>query len=231
MNIDRAFRWPRAILFDLDGTLVDSAPDITAAVNELLAGSRLPPLAVDKVRVMIGGGVRKLVQRAFAASGAPLLGAALDKADLDMAPIYLRHLTRLTKLMPGAREAIVQFHAAGVALGVVTNKPQVASRTILLYFGLIERLGVVVGGDAVTAKKPAPDALLVALERLRVEPRDALMVGDGVSDVGAARAAGTAVALVRGGYTQTPVEALGADLVCDTLLELPSALHRLLNAA
>jgi phosphoglycolate phosphatase len=221
----------RAILFDLDGTLIDSAPDIAAAVNELLAARDLPPLGVDRVRGMIGGGVMKLVERAFAASGSPLSGGALEEANRDMAPIYRRHLTGLTRLMPGVREVLTHFHLNGTAMGVVTNKPQLATREILLHFHLTEYLGAIVGGDAVTNLKPAPDALLLALDQLGVESDEALMVGDSVSDVGAARAAGTPVALLRGGYTHIPVEELGADLVCDSLLDLPAAMQRLRDAA
>ncbi|CDX51539.1 phosphoglycolate phosphatase [Mesorhizobium plurifarium] len=227
----KRFRSPRAILFDLDGTLIDSAPDIAAAVNELLVGRDLPPLKVDQIRAMIGGGVMKLVERAFAASGSPLAGSALEEANRDMAPIYRRHLTGLTRLMPGVREALTHFHLNGTAMGVVTNKPQLATREILLHFHLTEYLGAIVGGDAVTKLKPAPDALLLALDQLQAEPYEALMVGDSVSDVGAARAAGMPVALLRGGYTQVPVEELGADLVCDSLLDLPSAMQRLQAAA
>ena len=116
-------------------------------------------------------------------------------------------------------------------MGVATNKPQVATREILLHFGLIERLRVIVGGDAVSHKKPAPDALLIAVDRLGVAPSDALMVGDSVTDVIAARAAGMAVALIRGGYTVDPVERLGADFICDSLLDLPAALEELEDAA
>lgn len=233
MNVgaSRPFRSPRAILFDLDGTLIDSAPDIAAAVNELLASRDLPPLRVVQVRAMIGGGVRKLVERAFAASGAPLLASALEEANRAMAPIYRRHLTGLTKLMPGVREILTHFHLNGTAMGVATNKPQLATREILLHFHLTEYLGAIVGGDAVTHLKPAPDALLLALDQLGVEPTDTLMVGDSSSDVGAARAAGMPVVLLRGGYTQIPVEELGADLVCDSLLDLPSAMQRLRAAA
>ncbi|RWA67774.1 MAG: phosphoglycolate phosphatase [Mesorhizobium sp.] len=232
MNVGagRQFRSQRAILFDLDGTLVDSAPDIAAAVNELLGASDLPPLRVDQVKAMIGGGVRKLVERAFAASGSPLADSALEEANRDMASIYRRHLTRLTRLMPGVREVLTHFHLNGMAMGVVT-KPQLATREILLHFHLTEYLGAIVGGDAVTQLKPAPDALLLALDQLGVGPADALMVGDSSSDVGAARAAGMPVVLLRGGYTQIPVEEIGADLVCDSLLDLPSAMQRLRAAA
>jgi phosphoglycolate phosphatase len=225
------FRMPKAILFDLDGTLIDSAPDIAGAVNELLDGRRLPPLTVEQVKSMVGNGVEKLVERAFSAAGKPLSGAELEDANREMAPIYRRHTTQLTRLMPGAAQALAQLHVAGVRLGVATNKPQVATREILLHFGLLERLGAIVGGDAVTRKKPAPDALLLALEQLGTAPRDALMVGDSVTDVEAARAAGMPIVLVRGGYTQQPVEQLGADLVCDGLLELPGALSGLRSAA
>jgi phosphoglycolate phosphatase len=225
------FRLPKAILFDLDGTLIDSAPDITAAVNELLDGRGLPPLTLPQVKSMIGNGVEKLVERAFAASGRPLSKTGLEEANREMAPIYRRHTTRLTRLMPGAAEALAQLHVAGVLMGVATNKPQLATREILQHFRLAERLGAIVGGDAVTRKKPAPDALLLALEQLRTEPHEALMVGDSVTDVEAARAAGLPVAIIRGGYTQVPADELGADLVCDSLLDLPAALNELRSAA
>lgn len=223
--------FPRAILFDLDGTLIDSAPDITAAVNELLAGRDLPPFPVETVTTMIGDGMPKLVERAFEASGNPLAGRALEQVVNDMTPIYLRHLTGRSSLMPGVREALAEFHMMGVAMAVTTNKPQRAAREVLLHFGLVDMLGAIVGGDAVSHKKPAPDALLLALERLRIGVEGALMVGDSKADVGAARAAGLPVVLVRGGYTQVPVEDLGADLVCDSLLQLPSTLQALLRAA
>ena len=222
-------RTPSAILFDLDGTLVDSAPDIAAATNELLATRGLSPLSLPEIKAMIGDGVRKLIERAFAASGNPLSGIELDKANEAMKPIYLRHVTGLATLMPGVREALVHFHKAGMAMGVVTNKPQVAAREVLLHFGLTEFFGVIVGGDAVSHQKPAPDGLLLALDRLRAEPGNALMVGDSVADAGAARAAGVAVVLVHGGYTQVPLEEIGADLVCDSMLYLPAALQERQN--
>jgi phosphoglycolate phosphatase len=227
----KSLPFPRAILFDLDGTLIDSVPDLAASVNELLESRGLPELSLPEVRSMIGNGVRKLVERAFAAQASPLAEAELDEANREMVQIYSRQLTRLTSLLPGAQEAIAHLHINGVKLGVVTNKPQVATREILLHFGLTDRLGAIVGGDAVTHMKPAPDALFLALDQLGVEPGQALMVGDSITDVEAARAAGIPVVLIRGGYTQAPVEELGADLICDSLKDLPAALNELQKAA
>jgi len=223
--------WPKAVLFDLDGTLIDSAPDITDAVNELLACYRLPPLSVAQVTAMIGEGVKKLVERAFAASGSPLSGPAFEEANRLMAEIYPRHLTQSTQLMPGAMEALASLHASGIRLGLVTNKPQVAARSVLLHFRLAERFGAIVGGDAVLHGKPAPDALLLALERLEALPQETLMVGDSGTDVAAARAAGARVVVVKGGYTRVPVEELGADFICHDLSELPALLRGMLSAA
>src|SRR5690606_28728990 len=196
---------PRAVLFDLDGTLIDSAPDIAAATNELLGTYGLPPLTLTQVKTMIGEGVRKLVERAFAASGVPRAEDRRAEANRAMAGIYARHLTGLTELMPGAAEVVAQLHVSGIPLALVTNKPQLAARSVLLHFHLAERFSVIVGGDAVERGKPSPDPLLFALEQLGVAPADALMVGDSVSDVAAARAAGVPVIVVRGGYTRVPV--------------------------
>lgn len=222
---------PRAILFDLDGTLIDSAPDIAASVNELLSRHDFPALSLAEVKSMIGNGLKKLVERAFAASGRTLSAGELEIAGSEMTAIYRQNLTRLTCLLPGAQEAITRFHVAGIPLGVVTNKPQVATREILLHFGLTDRLGVIVGGDAVSHMKPAPDALLLALDRLGVQPSEALMVGDSVTDFEAARTAGVKVALVRGGYSKVPIDELGADLVCESLFDLPEILSQKQDAA
>lgn len=222
--------FPQAVLFDLDGTLIDSVPDLAASVNELLGRRSLPALSPEQVRSMVGNGVRKLVERAFAARSCPLADAELDKAHREMVEIYSSQLTRLTRLLPGALETLAHLHESGVRLGVVTNKPEQPTREILLHFGLTERLGAIVGGDSVRHMKPAPDALYLALERLDADAGRALMVGDSTTDIEAARAAGMAVAVVRGGYTRIPVEELGADLICDSLTDLPAALNDLQRA-
>ncbi|MDP3897130.1 MAG: phosphoglycolate phosphatase [Mesorhizobium sp.] len=219
--------WPQAVLFDLDGTLIDSAPDLHASVNLLLVRHSLGPLTLAEVISMIGNGVKKLVERAFAACGRPLDQADLERELQAMLGIYGDHLTVLTVLMPGAHESVQRLHAAGVWLGVVTNKPQRPTEAILDHFGLSPYLGAVVGGDTGVEKKPAPDMIFAALERLGMTPDQAVMVGDSPADVASARAAGVAVIAVRGGYTTVPVDALGADLIIESLEHLTAALDRL----
>ena len=219
--------WPQAILFDLDGTLIDSAPDIAAAVNELLAQDGLPAQTVDAVRGMIGNGVRKLVERAYGTSGRPVEGAALDETTDRMMGVYGKHLTRHTAILPGALEMVVAYHAAGVKIGVVTNKPEAFTHEILAHFGLDAHVDVVVGGDTGPARKPAPDMLEHALRQVGVPAARALMVGDSPADIGAAKAAHMASIAVRGGYTTVPADQLGADLVVSDLMELPAAIGTL----
>jgi len=219
--------WPEAVLFDLDGTLIESAPDIAAAANELLAADKLGPLTVGQVSALVGNGIGKLVERAYALCGAPLYGEALEVRQARMMDIYANHLTNLTTLLPWARQAVETWHAAGSKIAVVTNKPEAFSRTILGHFGLAPFIDLVVGGDTGPARKPAPDMLLHALKVFGVEPRRALMIGDGPADIDAARAANVRSIAVGGGYTAVPTEELGADLHVERLAGLPAAVERL----
>ena len=223
--------WPEAMLFDLDGTLIDSAPDIAAAANELLAEDRLGPLSVAQVRAMVGHGIAKLVERAYAACGEPLGLEALDARHARMMEIYALHLTNLTTLMPGAAQALAASHGAGVKIAVITNKPEAFSRAILAHFGLAPFIDLVVGGDTGPARKPAPDMLLHAVAVFGVGPAGALMIGDGPADIDAARAANVPSVAVSGGYTAVPAEALGADLHIETLAHLNIAVARLRETA
>lgn len=219
--------WPEAVLFDLDGTLIDSVPDIAAAVNELLATEDRKALSVDEVRSMVGNGVRALVQRAFAARDMMLEGNVLSAMHDRMMGIYAMHLTGRTTLIPGAKELVEAYARAGVKIAVVTNKPEAFSRAILAHFGLSESVQVIVGGDTGPARKPAPDMLIHALTELGVGTHRALMVGDSPADIEAARAARMPSIAVRGGYTTIPVEQLGADIVVDRLDEVPRAIEAL----
>lgn len=222
--MDSTAPWPRAILFDLDGTLIDSAPDLQASVNILLMRHGLRPLPLPDVVSMIGNGVKKLVERAFIAVGQPLETDELEREYEAMIGIYADHLTVHTVLMPGVREVLDELRAKDILMAVVTNKPQMPTEAILDHFGLSSVLGAAIGGDAGVEKKPAPGIVFAALERLGVALEDAVMVGDSLADVGCARAAGIPVVAVRGGYTSVPVDEIGADVVIGSLADLPATL-------
>ena len=219
--------WPRAILFDLDGTLIDSAADIHAAVNELLSVNGYAPLPFDRVKAMIGHGTRKLVERAFLAVGVPLDEPALDAKYDQMMPIYNRHIIDLTRPLPGVAETIPALFERGVKMGVVTNKPQGPTDTVLSHFGLARYFGAVLGGDYGLPRKPAPDMLLAALKLLGADIAEAVMVGDSEADIQSGRAAGVKTVALAGGYTNVPLDQLGADATIPTFGDLPAALETL----
>jgi len=215
-------RFQYAVLFDLDGTLIDSVADLAAATNRVLVERHLSPLTVDQVRTMIGNGMTKLVERAFSANSVQLDVSDLAIETKAVVASYESDLHSNTILLDGAVEAIALFAKADTAIAVVTNKPQWASEQILAHFGLTEHIDLIVGGDLDIATKPAPDMLLHALKCFNVAPENALMVGDSPADVGAAKAASVCSVVVRGGYTKADVsvDSLGADYVLDGLGQL-----------
>jgi len=217
--------WPKAVLFDLDGTLIDSAPDIHAATNTLLARDGLAPLSLPQVTAMIGEGARKLVERAFQAAGKPLDSAELDDKYKQMVPLYAANLTGLTKLMPGVQSALAALQDQNIARALVTNKPDFAIAEILEHFDLTAHFPVIVGGDSGVPHKPAPDMLLLALSRLGVAADDAVFVGDSPADARSAQAAGLKLVLVEGGYSREPLQSLGADAVLPDMSGLLAAIQ------
>lgn len=220
----------RLALFDLDGTLVDSAPDIAVAVNELLRVHGLAAHPLDVVRGMIGHGIRKLVERAFAAHGIALEGEKLSERHSEMMDIYGHRLTELTTLREGAFEAVRSARRMGLNSGVVTNKPEGFSRSILAHFGMLDDLHTLIGGDSGFANKPAPDMLIAACRAIGCDTDEALLVGDSEVDVAAAKAAGMPCILVRGGYTRVDTDTLAADFVINDFREFPALLVELSGA-
>lgn len=219
--------WPKAALFDLDGTLIDSAPDICAATNELLARHGLGPVDQTAVLAMIGEGTRKLVERAFAACGKVLDQTELDARYQEMLPIYAAHLTGLTQLLPHVAEALAALDAQGTKIALVTNKPEFAIAQILDHFEITRYFPVIIGASAKVPHKPAPDMVLLALDKLGLKPADALFVGDSPADARAAQAASVKVVLVRNGYSREPLETLGADRLIDDMGGLMAAAESL----
>lgn len=216
--------YPAAVVWDLDGTLVDSATDLATALNTLLAEKNQQTHAVDKVRPMIGHGVAKLIERGFRQAGVPLSETERDSMVPRFMDIYSACATDTTYLMPQARELLEHFFQAGVRQGVCTNKPVTVTRQILAALEVAEYFGSIIGGDSTARRKPDPLPLLACIEELGVAARDAVMIGDSGADVGASRAAGVKIILVPDGYTGVPVSTLGADIVVGNLSEVPSSL-------
>lgn len=212
----------KAVLCDLDGTLVDSAEDIRSALNELLAEARREPVGPDEIKTMIGDGVAKLIERALAARGGDP-GEAPRLIPRFLA-LYEPNAARSTRPYPGVRETLQALRSRGLRIAVVTNKPDAATREILASLDLAPLVEVVVGGDTAPERKPHPAPVLLALDGLGVAPADAVMVGDNHHDVSAARAAGVRAIAVTYGYSHLPHEELGAERLIATFPELLGAL-------
>ena len=216
-----------ALLFDLDGTLIDSLPDLHAALNEMLRELHRPELTPAQVRSMIGDGSRALVERALGATGpATDLNAAYDR----FMPIYERQSTRLSRLYPGVTETLTQLKGAGARLAICTNKPQIVTISVLKDFGIATCFEAILSGDVVPFRKPDPRHLLAAIEQLHATPAEAVMIGDNENDYVAARGAGIPVILMRYGYLRVPSETVSPDAWLDDFANLPKSLECLTSS-
>ncbi len=218
-----------AVVFDLDGTLIDSAPDLRTAVNRMLADRGRRGLGLGAVTAMVGDGVHKLVERALAATGkeTPTDGE-IARATRRFIDFYEGHGADLTRAYAGAVEALKCLRDEGYALGICTNKPHRATCGILGALDLEGYFSAVLGGDSLDGvRKPDPRHLLAVLERLGATRGNAVMVGDTENDVAAARGAGVPVIAVAFGYAKVPAAELGADAVIGHFDELPDAIRRL----
>ena len=212
---------PRAVLFDLDGTLLESAPDLAAAANAMLAELGLPARDPAVIATYIGKGIPKLVERTLTGS----LDAAADPVLFAQAlpqyeRCYAEESGRRSVPFPGVIEGLRALRDAGLPLACITNKAERFTLDLLQRTGLDGFFPVVVCGDTVVRKKPDPEPVLTACARLTVRPADALMIGDSANDVQAARAAGCPVWCVPYGYNEgRPVETLDCDLIVPDIAE------------
>ena len=213
----------RAVIFDLDGTLIDSAPDIHAAANKMLAEVDEGALSYETIRSFIGNGVPVLVERIIAAQG---INAGRHPELLE---IFMRHYNAdpatLTKLYPNVRAVVESLAAEGARLGVCTNKPEGPTREILRAFDLDRLFDVVVGGDTLPVKKPDPAPLRRAVEALGRELT--VYVGDSEVDAETASRAALPFALFTEGYRKRPIEELAFDAAFADFADLPGILARL----
>jgi phosphoglycolate phosphatase len=220
-----------AVVFDLDGTLVETAADLQAHVNAVLGELGRPELELADVRLLVGDGAGTLLRRGLEASGGVPEGVDLDLLYRRFLERYTADPARRSTVHEGVIGVLERLQAQGLRLGVCTNKPQAPTERLLAALGLDRFFQAIVGGDVVPAKKPDAGHLSAVLERLGATPARAVMVGDSNHDVVAARALGVPCILVSFGYTPVPARALGADRVIDRFAELPAALASLAAAA
>lgn len=213
-------RLRQAVVFDLDGTLADTAVDIQRALNRTLAIVNLPPLDVAAVRFMIGGGPRLLVSRALHRLGIEARDPFIDTLADRFHGEYLRQDDVESTLFEGAAVCLEHLKSAGMLIGLCSNKPDELCRKLLSELGITSYFDVVQGSGTGLPGKPDPAPLLKTIERLGTVPDATLYIGDSETDVLTARAAGVAVVLVSYGYTARSAAELGADRVVDSLAEL-----------
>jgi phosphoglycolate phosphatase len=219
---------PRTVVFDLDGTLVDTAPDLINALNFVLEREGLPPVPLLSARNMIGAGARKLIER-----GLELDGRAASVADItrllgDFVAFYADHIADLSRPFEGLESALDDLEGRGYHFAVCTNKLEWLSKLLLDRLGLSARFSAICGADTFGISKPDPGILQQTVARAGGHISSAIMVGDAGPDIGVARRAGIPVIGVTFGYTEVPIAELKPDRVIRHMNELPAAVERLM---
>lgn len=216
------------VVFDLDGTLVDTAPDLIHTLNAILGTEGIPALSYDIARPMIGGGVRPLLEQALAERGQHPGETAMDAMFDRYIRRYHDHIADRSRPYPGLESALDRLTAHGFALAVCTNKFEALSLRLLDALGLTSRFAAICGQDTFPMKKPDPEVLRLTIARAGGDVARAVMVGDSETDVRVARAAGIPVIGVDFGYTRTPMAELSPDRLISHFDALPAAVHELL---
>ena len=223
-----AIRKPGMILIDVDGTLVDSVPDLAFCIDEMMRRLGREPRGETRVRDWVGNGVERLVRRALVGR----LDGEPDEAEFDRAyPVFLElyadNTSKRSLLYPGVVDGLDYLKAAGYALGCVTNKAEQFTIPLLRDLGIDEYFSIVICGDTLEHKKPHPAPLLHAAEFFKVSPAQSLMVGDSISDVTAARAAGFQIACLPYGYNHgEDIRVAEPDVIIETLAHLKTELEQ-----
>lgn len=218
------------IVFDLDGTLVDTAPDLLRALNQTLDIEGLPRVKLEAVRTLVGRGARALIERAAGLSGVHFAQERLDTLTREFIGFYREDIARDSRPFPGVEDALTALAGLGARLAVCTNKRTDLSVQLLEALALSGRFAAIVGADAVADKKPHPDHYRAAVTRAGGEVRRSLMVGDTSADVEAARGAEAPVIAVAFGYSDVNAETLGADALLRHFSDLAPISRRLLAA-
>jgi phosphoglycolate phosphatase len=217
------------ILFDLDGTLVDTAPDLVATLNLIFAREGLPAVVYNDARNMVGGGARLMIERGLAANGRAVGEVEIDRMVRDYIDHYAAHIADRSRPFPGVEAALDQLAGRGCRFAVCTNKLEWLSVRLLDALGLSRRFAAICGADTFGLQKPNPDFLRRTIERVKGEVTSAVMVGDSLNDISPALAAGIPVIAVDFGYSETPVRDLSPNRVISAFAELPGAIFGILD--
>ena len=215
------------IVFDLDGTLVDTAPDLIETLNVILARHKVPPVAFEDARAMIGAGVKPLLTRGLASQGVHLPVAEIDALFEEYLALYAAHIADHSRPFPGLEGALDALAADGCILAVCTNKLEWLSVRLLDALGLSHRFAAICGQDTFPMRKPDPEMLRLTIAKAGGSVERAVMVGDSMTDVLTAKNAAVPVVAVDFGYTETPPAALGADRLISHFDALPAAVRSL----
>jgi len=218
------------VVFDLDGTLVDTAPDLIDTLNFILGRHDLAPVPFEESRAMIGAGVRPLLLRGLASKGIRLPPEQVDELFVEFLEIYAANIADRSRAFPGLERALDALSAEGCRLAVCTNKLEWLSVKLLKELGLAQRFVAICGQDTFAMRKPDPDMLRLTIARAGGDTGHAVMVGDSMTDVATARAAAVPVIAVDFGYTETPPAELGADRLISHFDALPEAVAALVSA-
>jgi phosphoglycolate phosphatase len=215
------------VIYDLDGTLIDSAKDMQVAVSHVLADHGLPPVTLDDVRIFMGQGSKVTMNKAFTKYGKVLDDEHLSAVTREFVRYYEADPVSNTTAFAGVADVVARFDRLGLKQGVCTNKFERPSRMILEHLKLMPPIADLAGADTFPVRKPDPRHILMLVERMGRAPERTVMVGDSIHDVHAAHAAGLPAVLVSWGYTDTPASELGAEAVIEQFDALPAALERL----
>jgi phosphoglycolate phosphatase len=217
------------IIFDLDGTLVDTAPDLLAALNIVLAGAGHRTVAPAELRSLVGFGVRRLFERAFEVTGTKISEAKMAEYHDEFLNYYRANIARESRLFPAVSDTLDSLARDGALLGVCTNKPHDLTGLLLDQLDLTRRFGSVIGAGLAPYNKPDPRHVLDVVAALKGDAKRAVMVGDSAVDVDAAKAAGIPVIVLTYGYTNVPAGALGADALTGDFADVPALVTKLLG--
>jgi phosphoglycolate phosphatase len=219
--------FPETIIFDLDGTLVDTAPDLTAALNAVMRSEGRPEVPLDNVRHMVGRGARYLIERAMEGTGGPADDRSITNFVQHFIAHYETNIALASRPFERAEEVVRRLSERGHRLGICTNKPEGLTFKLMNELRLRDLFPAILGADSRPYRKPDPRHLLDVIAVLGGNPANAVLIGDSETDVKTARAANVPVVVVSFGYTETPARELGADAVIDHFDALEQALKAL----